>query len=91
MVIFNIFLRIVWTFSVSPNIYLAFKVDHIQILLLIVGILELIRSILTFYLYILGLLCNFLKIEKEHITNQKLFKTVMDYKYPFDLNSQIKV
>jgi len=44
MVIVNIFLRVVWTFSVSPNIYLAFNVDNIQILLLIVGILELIRS-----------------------------------------------
>jgi hypothetical protein len=39
------------------------------------------------YLYTtnsLGLISNFLKIEKEHITNQNLFKTVMDYKYPFE-------
>ena len=33
-----------------------------------------------------GLIWNFLKMEKEHITNQNLFKTVMDYKFPFDSN-----
>jgi hypothetical protein len=27
---------------------------------------------------------NFLKIEKEHITNLNALKTVSDYKYPFD-------
>jgi hypothetical protein len=27
---------------------------------------------------------NFLKMEKEHITNENSLKTVMDYKYPFD-------
>lgn len=28
---------------------------------------------------------NFLKIEKEHITNLSSLKSVSDYKYPFDV------
>jgi hypothetical protein len=33
----------------------------------------------------LGFMNNFLKIEKEHITNLSSLKSVSDYKYPFDV------
>lgn len=51
-------------------------------LVFVVGIVELMRR--NKFNKVEGLLSNFFKIEKEHITNQNNLKTVIDYKFPFE-------
>ena len=54
---------------------------NIELFIMLFGFIEMTRSIL--FISIIGLLNNFLKMEKEHITNLRNLKTVQEIRFPF--------
>ena len=50
-----------------------------ELFVLMVGILEMMRRFIN----------NFLKMEKEHITNLRNLKTIQDLKYPFTYEKEM--
>lgn len=72
LAVVNLFLRATWVLSISPDICTVFGIKN-ELFILLVGTLEMMRRFLN----------NFLKMEKEHITNLRTFKAVQDLKYPF--------
>lgn len=82
----NFFLRLTWMLSLSPDMYLYFGLKNKELFIFIIGFLEMTRSN---HIIILGLINNFIKIEKEYITNLRSLKTTRDYQYPFSTKDQI--
>lgn len=80
LAVLNFFLRCTWTLSLSPDMYKMLGLKN-EIFVLIVGMLEMSRRFLN----------NFLKMEKEHITNLRSLKAVQDLKYPFKFEQEMKV
>lgn len=77
----NFFLRVAWVLTISPDMYRILGV-HNELFILLFGFIEMSRSIkIDIYL---GLLNNFLKMEKEHITNLRNLKTVQEINFPFN-------
>ena len=65
--VLNLFLRATWALSISPDMYIYLGIKN-ELFILCVGFLEMTRSI-CFNVIIIGFINNFLKMEKEHITN----------------------
>lgn len=63
--------------SLSPDMYLYFGLRNKELFIFIIGFLEMTRSII--YILYVGLINNFIKIEKEYITNLRSLKTTRDY------------
>lgn len=72
LAIANLLLRATWVLSISPDISLIFGI-RTELFYLVVGFLEMTRRLIN----------NFLKIEKEYITNLRTLKAVQDLIYPF--------
>ncbi|CAD8170017.1 unnamed protein product [Paramecium pentaurelia] len=69
----NFFLRLTWILTVSPNMYLYLNISNKEVFIFIIGFLEMTRRLIN----------NFIKIEKEYITNLRSLKTTRDLVYPF--------
>jgi hypothetical protein len=56
--------------------YIYFGLSNKELFIFVIGFLEMTRSIWLTYL---GLINNFIKIEKEYITNLRSLKTTMEF------------
>lgn len=73
--ILNFFLRCTWVLSISPDMYYHLGMKNKELFILIIGMLEMSRRLIN----------NFIKIEKEYITNLRSLKTTKDFRYPFNI------
>lgn len=72
--VLNLFLRLTWVLSISPDMYRHLGIKNREMFILVIGVLEMSRRLIN----------NFIKIEKEYITNLRSLKTTRDFVYPFD-------
>lgn len=79
LVVVNFFLRIAWVLTISPDMYRILGINN-ELFILGFGFLEMSRRLVN----------NFLKMEKEHITNLRNLKTVQELKFPF-VNQSIEL
>jgi hypothetical protein len=68
----NFFLRLTWVLTISPDLYHILGINN-ELFIMMFGFIEMNRRLVN----------NFLKMEKEHITNLRNLKTVGDLRFPF--------
>lgn len=76
-------LRASWTLNISPEVIYGYLGIKSELFVLLLGILEMLRS--NTIIKNKGFISNFVRLEKEHIMNQNALKVVVDYRFPYEV------